>query len=743
MRQIAFLCTLATLCMFNLSGQDKTLSPYFHIKGAEETDAFVLKSTDVDVNISGVIADVVITQKYHNKGATPLEAIYVFPASTKAAVYDMQMQVGDKIIQAEIQEKEEARKNYEKAVKQGKRASLLEQERPNVFKMNVGNILAGDEITLVLKYTELLVPEEGQYGFVFPTVVGPRYAGDDGELMASATNTSSVPYLPEGDKSPSQFNLLASIHSGVPLQKIECSSHDVTVEKMDAGNAFVSINGVTHQANRDFVLNYSLQGKKIESGILLHEGEKENFFLYMLQPPSRVVPDEIPPREYIFIVDVSGSMSGYPLDISKELMKNLLKDLKPTDRFNVLTFASGSSWLRPQSIPASTQNVDYVLNDIGKHGGGGGTQLVSALRKAIEYERFDEDLARTLVIITDGYVNVERETFQLIENNLDKANVFSFGIGSSVNRYIIEGMAHVGKGEPIVITRQSDADSSANQFKKYIASPVLTQIKADFKGFDVYDVEPTTIPDLFAERPLLIMGKYHNAPEGSIVVRGKTGLGAYHKSYAINANDKKKNPALRYLWARERIKLLSDYAYVAGSADIKKQVTDLGLAYNLLTQYTSFVAIEKKRVRNKNNQLVTVKQPLELPKGVSNLAVGGQSNLSAGFDMGFETVNRIETPVSEKPKLKVPKGYTTSHRKRQLTQAAEGIVMAYFDKSLPTLKGELQVEVIFLDGHLESVTVCGANLSAKELKSLAKHLRDIWAIEGYSAKESLKFQLRI
>ena len=602
---------------------EKTLSPYFFVKSDDpELDQLPLKSTLVEVNISGVIADVLVTQVYKNEGKRPLEAIYVFPASTRAAVYGMKMTIGERIITANIAEREEARRRYEDAKHAGKSASLLEQQRPNVFQMNVANILPSDVIKVELRYTELLLPTDKVYAFVYPTVVGPRYTEQKQDDAKPWGDWTRNPYLHQGEAPTYTFDMTVKLSTGLPIQDVTCTSHKVNINYEGPAFSLVELDPAErHGGNRDFILKYRLSGGRIETGLLLFEGDKENFFLLMMQPPNRVRKEQIPPREYIFIVDVSGSMNGFPLNISKKLLKDLIGNLRPTDRFNVLLFAGGSKVMAQQSLPATQGNIQRAIATIERERGGGGTRLLPALKRALALPK-SEGYSRTVVIATDGYVSVEAQAFDLIRNNLGNANMFAFGIGSSVNRHLIEGMARVGMGEPFVITRPEEAAEKAKTFRKLIQSPVLTGINVDFGRFQVYDVEPPSIPDILADRPVIVFGKWRGKPGGHIEVRGTSGKGTYFKRIPVaQAKPLETNSALRYLWARYRIALLSDYNRLRPQDERVKEVTTLGLTYNLLTAYTSFVAIDAQ-VRLVDGKPVTVKQPLPLPQGVSDLAVG-------------------------------------------------------------------------------------------------------------------------
>jgi Ca-activated chloride channel family protein len=601
---------------------DTTLSPYFFVEnGDPAVDRLPLRETRADVHIVGVIADVVVTQVYKNEGSRPINARYVFPASTRAAVHGMTMQIGDKRIRAKIRERQKAQQEFREAVEAGKSAALLEQEQPNVFSMNVGNVMPGDEIRVELHYSELLVPTDGTYEFVYPTVVGPRYANEK-TVAEDVSGWVKSPYHHQGEAPSYDFNIETSLAAGMPISEVLCPSHKTHVDWQDASTARITLDpGEAKGGNRDYILRYRLQGQQVETGLLLYTGKDENFFLLMVQPPQRVAPQQIPPREYVFVLDVSGSMHGFPLDTAKVLMRKLIGALRPTDSFNVILFSGGSRLLAPKSLPATADNVQQAIAEIEREQGGGGTELGAALDQALALPG-NEGVSRTTIVVTDGYIDAEADVFERIRTRLDRSNLFAFGIGESVNRHLIEGMARAGQGEPFVATNPSEAEKVAEKFQEYVQSPVLTDIEVDMDGFDAYDVEPLAVPDLFAERPLVIFGKWRGKPEGTIRVTGLGGEGSYENvSEAAEATSSEDNRALRYLWARERVRRLSDYE-AGGGEENRAAITALGLDYELLTQYTSFIAVHEV-VRNTEGPAQSVDQPLPLPEGVSDMAVGG------------------------------------------------------------------------------------------------------------------------
>lgn len=600
---------------------DKTLAPYFVVQGDPKLDNLPLKDTKVNIAVSGVIADVQVLQTYRNEGGRPINATYVFPASTRAAVYAMRMRIGDQVIVAKIKEKQVAKQEFDKAKKEGKSASLLEQERPNVFTMNLANVMPGEQVEIELRYTELLVPTDGTYEVVFPTVVGPRYSSPK-DTTAKADSTVPTPYLHQGEKPTSALHISARIAAGVPIYDLSSPSHQITPQWDGPSTAQMTMDDADpFQGNRDFILHYRLAGDQIHSGLLLFQGQDENFFLYMAQPPMRVAADDMPAREYIFVVDVSGSMEGFPLNTSKKLLKDLIGQLKPSDLFNVVLFAGDSTVLSPTSLPANEESIAKAIDLLEKQRGAGGTELLPAIKQAMSIQR-TPNVSRSVVLVTDGYVSGEQGVFDYIRENLDNTNVFAFGIGTSVNRYLIEGVAHAGMGEPFIVTKEEEATKTAARFREYIEAPVLTDIHVNSPGFETYDVHPAHLPDLFAQRPVIVFGKWRGPLSGGFELVGKMGRGEFVTRLDVSTvQPDNANSALRYLWARSRIAELSDY----GSREVDearvKEITALGLKYNLLTQYTSFIAV-REVVTNPDGTAKDVNQPLPMPLGVSDLAVG-------------------------------------------------------------------------------------------------------------------------
>jgi Ca-activated chloride channel homolog len=609
--------------------------PYFHIASTDPSvDRLPLKSTQVDARIVGPIADVRVTQRYKNEGQRTIEAKYVFPGSTQAAVHAMTVRLGERVLNATIREKQRAKLEYEAAKKEGKTAALLDQHRPNVFQMNVANILPGDEVIVELRYTELLLPTDGRYRFVYPTVVGPRY-----HVAKSEGGSSSFPatsHLPEGQASNTTFDLNVSFASPLPVQSIASTSHKIEVKGEAGTQAEVALTDEGAPANnRDFILEYRLAGSTTTGGLTLYPGKsgEDNYFLALVEPPQAILSAMINPREYVFVVDISGSMHGFPLDTAKQLLRHLIGGLRASDSFNVLLFSGSNRMLSDTPVPATRANVERAIATIDNLRAGGSTEIVPALERIAALPK-NAEVARTVIVITDGYVTVEDRVFQLVRKNLGNSNVFAFGIGSSVNRHLIEGIARAGQGEPFVVTKPEMAQAQAERLRKMIDAPVLTSVRARFDGLDVYDTEPArldALPDVLGGRPVALFGKWRGTrdgngalqmPKGQLILDGRAANGDWQQVVPVATPDPDAQ-ALRLLWARRRIQQLSDEEALVGGNTKRDAITTLGLQHSLLTQYTSFIAVDHI-VRNldADNRAVSVNQPSPLPQGVSNNAIG-------------------------------------------------------------------------------------------------------------------------
>lgn len=617
-------------------------APLFERDGAPVgPDELPLVGSFAEVAISGDVAHVTLVQLYQNRRAEPLEATYVFPGSTRAAVTGMTMTLGDRVITAQIRERVEAREEYEAARAEGKAAALLEQHRANVLRMNVANILPGEIVQVEIDYVERLLAEDGAYELVIPAVVAPRYGGPQGIDAASpgavADDVPSVRSLPIGVPWRQLRGVSVDLTAGLPIVEVSSPSHPIAA--LDGADAFYSHRHTElDEPPRDFVLRYRLAGDAVGAGVLLYERDGEGWFMATLEPPARVAPAQVLPREFVFLLDVSGSMSGWPMETSKDLITELLAALRPTDRFNVIAFAGGSTVLSARSLPATPANTRGVAARIDAIGAGGGTNLGEALNTGFDLPA-TPGFTRTFVVLTDGMIWATADVYRLIRERLGDANVFAFGVHQSPDRDTLERIARAGEGEPIIVVDEADAHEAVARFIAYAAAPILTDLTVTVEGLDAVDVLPAALPDLFAQRPVVVTGRYRGAASGVLRVRGRAADGPFEAVVDLGAaTPDPRHAAIATLWARERARALGDA--LAMGEDVKGELVALGLAHRLLTEHTSFVAVDD-RVRTDGTPPVTVAQPasptLDIGGGL-RAAMGGGGAMAVGHGgggMGF------------------------------------------------------------------------------------------------------------
>jgi Ca-activated chloride channel family protein len=593
-----------------------------------------LDHTDVNVDISGFIARVTLTQRFHNPTNAPIEAVYVFPMSDRAAVDSMDMRIGDRVVKGVIKEKGEARAIYNAARNAGQVASLLDQERPNIFTQSVANIMPQDEVIITISYVEYLKYEAGEYEYSFPMVVGPRY----NPAGLGDAHRISPPVTPKNTRAGHDISLTVNLDAGVPLQALNSELHSVNMDRTGQSTAIVELKNQKSIPNRDFVLSYAVAGKSVGDAVLTHAGDKGKFFSLILQPPDRVNPDYVTPKEMIFVIDKSGSMGGFPIEKAKKTMRLCIEGMNPDDTFNLVSFAGGTGYCFEESKPNTQANRHKALEYLSNLQGGGGTEMMKAIDAALGGQR-DPERLRVVCFMTDGFIGNDMAIIDRVQKNVNNARVFAFGIGNSVNRFLIENMARVGRGASEIVTLETDGDEAVDRFHSRIQSPLLTDIKIDFGGLEVADVypQPNAIPDLFSARPLIIKGRYTGGGKGVITLRGRTAEGPYKKTIDVTLPKRNEmHDVLAPLWARTRIAAIMDEDWLGiqqgkPSIDTKGAITNLGLQFGLMTQFTSFVAVED-RVVNQGGHQTTVQVPIEMADGVSYEGIFG--DVDSDFAVG-------------------------------------------------------------------------------------------------------------
>ncbi len=602
-----------------------------------------LKHTDVEADIVGFVGRVTVKQTFHNPLDKKIEAIYVFPLPQDAAVDDMVMTVGDRRIVGQIKERSEAREIYEAAKAAGHVASLLDQERPNIFTQSVANIEPGVQVVIEISYVETLKYEDGVFEWVFPMVVGPRYIPGGGSAPAPMTtgqDTDQVPdaskitppVTPKGTRAGHDISLTLHIEAGMELHDLESTLHEVAIVSAVPGQATVTLKNQAEIPNKDFVFRYRLAADEIGDAFLVHSDERGSFFTLILQPPRRVVPQQLMPRELVFVLDTSGSMRGFPIDKAKEVMAMAIDAMRPEDTFNLITFAGCTRILWDAPRPATPENIAEAQKLLSSLKGGGGTEMMTAINAALVQTRPDDDTARSIRVVcfmTDGYVGNDMAIIGAVKKNADTTRVFSFGIGNSVNRFLLDGMAHAGRGEVEYVTLESQAAAAVERFHERVLAPVLTDIEIDWGDLPVADVYPKRIPDLFSAKPIMIHGRLTGPAEGVITLRGNTGAGAYEDQiHATEPESPLDHDALASLWARAKVAdlMMQDMgALQTGNFPdyLKTQITNLGIEFRLMTQFTSFVAVEEMTV-TVGGEPTTITVPVEMPAGVSYEGVFGE-----------------------------------------------------------------------------------------------------------------------
>ena len=425
-----------------------------------------------------------------------------------------------------------------------------------------------------------------------------------------------------------------SLDAGVPIQELKAKTHEILLERPGLSQAVVRLKEKAVIPNKDFVLNYQVAGSQIQDAVLTHKGDKGGFFAMILQPPKRITVEDVTPKELVFVLDTSGSMSGFPIEKAKETMKLALDGLYPRDTFNLITFAGNTRVLFPQPLRATSENLQRAQQFLASRQGGGGTEMMKAIRTALAPSDSQEHV-RIVCFMTDGYVGNDMAIADEIQKH-PNARVFSFGIGNSVNRFLLDKMAEYGRGEAEYVTLQDDGSAAARRFHERVRNPLLTDISIDWGNLPVADVYPRRSPDLFSAKPVILTGRYTGAARGELKLLGKMSGRDFERTIPVEfLSSAPDHDVLAKLWARTRIAdvMSQDWGGVQSGTtkpEVKAEVTRLGLEFRLMTQFTSFVAVEEMMITDGGRpRLIHV--PVEMPQGVSYEGVFGDRITAEGF----------------------------------------------------------------------------------------------------------------
>ena len=583
-----------------------------------------LKHTDVKSRVCGYIATVEVVQQFQNPFSEKIEAVYVFPLPQNAAVNEFIMVVGQRRIRGIIRERQEAERIYQEARRQGYVASLLTQERPNIFTQKVANIEPGKGIDVNIKYFNTLAYADGWYEFTFPMVVGPRFnppgstdgVGAVGRGKAGLSSQSTeVQYLKPNERSGHDISLAVDIDAGVTIEEVACASHTIEKSHKSSEKAHVQLGALDSIPNKDFVLRFRVAGETVKSALVTHRDERGGFFTLMLYPPQSLQHVRRAPMEMVFVLDCSGSMNGQPIAKSKEAVKRALRKLGPDDTFQVVRFSVGASQLGRDPVPATPENVQRAIAYVDSLQGEGGTMMIEGIKAALDFPH-DRRRLRLVSFMTDGYIGNEAEILGEIHQRLGGARIFSFGIGSSVNRYLLDRMAKLGKGAVAYIGLNDSGTEAVDRFYDCISHPALTDVQIDWGNMEVSEVYPRRVPDLFVGRPILLTGRFKGTTRTTIRIAGQ--VGQSEKEIRIPVEFEKAaptHPGIACVWARKRIEDLATQSTYDANPGLPYEIKQVALQYGLMSAYTAFIAVDSTRT-TAGDHGVTVAVPVPVPDGV-------------------------------------------------------------------------------------------------------------------------------
>lgn len=604
--------------------------------------------TDVQMDVSGPIARVKVTQRFQNPSKGWVEGTYVFPLPENSAVDVLKMQIGERFIEGQIKPRQEAREIYEQAKAEGKKAALLEQQRPNIFTNQVANIGPGETIVVQIEYQQAVHQSGGAFFLRFPMVVAPRYNPapivqtvefNNGAGFASANDPVEnrekigAPLLdPRDNAKINPVALTVNLKAGFPLGDVKSSFHDVDIKKDGGQNRMISLKGESVPADKDFELTWrAAPGKTPSAGLFREVVNGKAYLLAFVTPPA--TPGASSPaakREVVFVIDNSGSMSGPSIEQAKESLALAISKLNPGDRFNVIRFDDTMTDYFNGLVAATPGNREKAIAYVRGLTADGGTEMLPALQDALRNQGAVENGAlRQVVFLTDGAIGNEQQLFAEISQNRGDARVFTVGIGSAPNSYFMTKAAEMGRG---TFTQIGSADQVAGRMGELFAklqTPAMTDIAATFEGVKAQDITPSPMPDLYTGEPVVLTAELPDEkPAGKLQIMGKTGVQPWRVDMDIaNAAD---GQGISKLWARRKIDDLEARAYEREDrASLDKDIETVALSHHLVSRVTSLVAVDVTPSRPAGEPLGSAKLPLNLPDGWDFDKVGGEEVRSA------------------------------------------------------------------------------------------------------------------
>ena len=563
---------------------------------------FPLTNTAVDTKIAGNIARVEVTQTFTNPSSQPLEAVYKFPLPDDAAVDDMEIRIGDRIIYGNLKKKEEAQQIYQTAKREGKTAGLLEQQKDNIFTQSLANIQPGERVEVVIRYTNSLQFIGNDYEFAFPLVVAPRYGETSNNFNpliapAMAENVEKM-------RSGKDIQVKIEIDAGVAISNIQSSSHEIQIQNARSLTR-VALANKDLIPNQDLILRYQLMGAETQATVLTQSNQQGGHFATYLIPAINYNDNEIVPKDVVFLMDTSGSQRGFAIAQSKELMRQFISGLNPEDTFNIIDFSSTTRRLAKQPLKNNRENRSKALAYVESIDANGGTKLMNGINEVINFPAASDGRLRSIVLLSDGLIGADEEVIGRIRDNLKPGNrLYSFGVGSSTNRFILNRLAELGRGTVTILPPNEDAVKVAEKFYREINKPVVTNIELEWIGKGAApEIYPRQAPDLFASQPLILYGRKQDASQGKLKITGTIAGGKFYEQILdVNFQQIGGNSAIAQLWGRSRIKDLMNEMYGKENNQGIEAVTNTALDYNLLSKYTAFVAVDESLEKSSSPQ---------------------------------------------------------------------------------------------------------------------------------------------
>jgi Ca-activated chloride channel family protein len=594
--------------------------------------------TDVKITVTGTIARTTVLQEFTNPGREQddwVEGIYVFPLPETAAVDHLMMRVGNRSIVGEIKERAEAKKIYEQAKQEGKRAGLVEQERPNVFTTSVANIAPGDRITVEIQYQESVRYDLGTYSLRFPMVVGPRYI--PGTPVVMIDQPPGIGWSPDTDRVPDASRitppvqhaahgpinpvaLTVDLAAGFPVGTIESPSHDILTIAASDGRRQITLRHDQVPVNKDFVLNWKpAPGQAPTATVYTQQGADSAYAYLMISPPPSAASTPQIPRETIFVIDTSGSMAGTSIEQARAALLLALTRLTAQDRFNVIEFNSVTHVLFSQPQPVKPETLRKAVQYVDRLKANGGTEILPALKMALK-DAAPSSHFRQIIFLTDGQVGNEDELFDVIRSQLGRSRLFTIGIGSAPNSHFMRKAAEFGRGTFTHIGSTSEVKAQMDAIFHKLERPVLTDLAVEGLD-DTAEMFPARIPDLYDGGPVVVAVKAATLPSG-VTIKGKSGAGDL--STTVDLSRQPTREGLSVYWARRKIDSFMDQQrYGQDDSAARQAVIEVALAYHLVSKYTSLVAIDKEPVRPTGKQPVTHAMKTNLPEGQDYQAIFG------------------------------------------------------------------------------------------------------------------------